>query len=315
MDVRISRLTTEALRDAVNTECKRTLGKKNPKPLSSKTVQNEYGLISAVLNLYAPGLDISVKLPQVEHNQHELSTPDVIFNLVKGTEMELPVLLAMWLSFTASEIRGLTKLNSISSDGNYITIKEVIVMNEHGEDVVKNKGKQPTRDRTLRIPEYIKTLISNIETDRIVPLTADALSKKWSRLVRHAGIPHMTFHDLRHVSASVMTLLRIPDKYAQDRGGWKSDKIMKSRYMQTFSDEREEIDRRIDDYMYDCLFSNAEERRRDKKYRCWLELFDRSDMDESKKILKNSVKKTKYKYESATRNTTRKFKTPGLRAF
>lgn len=101
--------------------------------------------------------------------------------------------------------------------------------------------------------------------------------------MRHAGIPHMTFHDLRHVSASVMTLLRIPDKYAQDRGGWKSDKIMKSRYMQTFSDEREEIDRRIDDYMYDCLFSNAEERRRDKKYRCWLELFDRTDTDESKK--------------------------------
>lgn len=37
----------------------------------------------------------------------------------------------------------------------------------------------------------------------------------------------MTFHDLRHLNASVMAALRIPDKYAQERGGWKSDKIMK----------------------------------------------------------------------------------------
>ena len=36
-------------------------------------------------------------------------------------DIELAVLLAMWLSFTQSEIRGLTKSKSI--DGDYITIK------------------------------------------------------------------------------------------------------------------------------------------------------------------------------------------------
>ena len=58
----------------------------------------------------------------------------------------------------------------------------------------------------------------------------------------------MTFHDLRHVNASVMALLRIPDKYAQERGGWKSDTVMKRIYQQTFTEERERIDNIIDNY-------------------------------------------------------------------
>lgn len=36
--------------------------------------------------------------------------------IVKGTDMELPALLAMWLSFTASEILGLTKSKSLQGD-------------------------------------------------------------------------------------------------------------------------------------------------------------------------------------------------------
>ena len=91
----------------------------------------------------------------------------------------------------------------------------------------------------------------------------------------------MTFHDLRHVNASVMTLLNIPDKYAQERGGWKSDHIMKSRYMQAFSAERAMVDAQIDSYMQDTLFKNAAERRHDQKYQCWLELFDLKDTAEN----------------------------------
>ena len=223
MYCKLSQLSTELLRDAVNAESKRTTGKKNPRQIKAKTVINEYGLITAVINTYAPALDCTVKLPQIEHNQHEISTPDVIYQIVKDTPIELPVLLAMWLSLTESEILGLTKSKSISSDGCYITIKEVIVKDEYNNAVVKNKGKQPTRDRTLRLPEYLKQLIDKVETDQLVTLSGTALSKRFNRLINKAGIPHMTFHDLRHVNASVMAILRIPDKYAQERGGWKTD--------------------------------------------------------------------------------------------
>ena len=74
-----------------------------------------------------------------------------------------------------------------------------------------------------------------------------------------------------------MAVLRIPDKYAQERGGWKTDHIMKSTYMQTFSSERAAIDNQIDQYMQDTLFKNASEQKREQKYHHWLELFDLKD--------------------------------------
>lgn len=63
----------------------------------------------------------------------------------------------------------------------------------------------------------------------------------------------MTFHDLRHESASIMALLRVPDKYALERGGWKSDKVMKKVYTHTFSDERQKVDNIIDGYFEELI--------------------------------------------------------------
>lgn len=59
-----------------------------------------------------------------------------------------------------------------------------------------------------------------------------------------------------------MAILRIPDKYAQERGGWKTDHIMKSTYMQTFSSERTAIDNQIDQYMQDTLLKMLLNRKR-----------------------------------------------------
>ena len=53
---------------------------------------------------------------------------------------------------------------------------------------------------------------------------------------------------LRHVNASVMLMLNIPDKYAMERGGWSTDYILKSVYQQTYSSQRELVDQKIDSY-------------------------------------------------------------------
>ncbi len=274
MHMPLSAFNVTMLREAVNQECKRPKLKNGSGCISSKTVINEYRLLGAVLHVYAPHLDYtSVRLPQVEHNQHHLSKPDVIFQMIQGTSIELPCLLAIWLSFTVSEILGLTKSKSISPDGNYITIRDVIVLDRNNAQVVKNKGKYSSRDRTLRIPDYIKHLINQVDGDRLVTISGPALSKRFARLVKNAGIPHMTFHDLRHVNASVMTILHVPDKYAQERGGWHSDAIMKSVYMQTFDEDRAAVDASIDEYFSSIVGQRAD----DGKYNAWLTLFDRKD--------------------------------------
>lgn len=276
MHQKLASITNDTLRQAVNDECKRPKKKKGSGTISAKTVVVEYELIQTVIKLYAKNIDTTVHLPQVATPKHDLSTPDVIFNMVKGTDTELAVLLAMWLSFSASEVIGLTKSKSLSADGLYITVAEVIVLDEHNQPVVKAQGKQPKRNRTLRLPTYIKDLIDQVDGDRLVPMSGAALSKRFARQVKKAGIPHMTFHDLRHVSASVMTQLHVPDKYAQERGGWHSDNIMKSVYQQTFAPERVAVDDKIDEYFVEVTSGG----KMPPKYKFYLGLFDVEDSEE-----------------------------------
>lgn len=252
MQTKLCNITNELLQEAVNEEVKTPCKNKKGQTLSPKSIQNAYGLIVSVLNKYYPDLNTDVVLPTKPPVFKELLEPDVIFKVVRGSSIELPVLLAMWLSFSMSEIRGLTKSQSL--DGEYLTIREVVVDVE-GESVTKQNAKNPYRNRRHKIPPYIQKLIEATDPaeDRLVPLSGNVIYKRWSRLLERNHLPHMSFHDLRHVNASVMALLRIPDKYAQERGGWKTDNVMKKVYQHTFSAEREAVDALIDAYFADKL--------------------------------------------------------------
>ncbi|WP_276925469.1 tyrosine-type recombinase/integrase [Eisenbergiella massiliensis] len=248
MELPLKKLTRQSLQDAVNLEAKRPNAKRKDKaPISAKTVHNEYGLITAVLNKYIPSLDCTVRLPQTETHIKDLPLPDEIYAAVKGSEVELAVMLAMWLSFSMSEVRGLTKSKSIR--GNYLVVEEVVV-DVDNQSIVKRKGKTKTRTRMHRMPVYIQELISRTDPqeDRLVPMTRSQVYFRFVKLIEKAGLKPMTYHDLRHVNASVMALLQVPDKYAQERGGWKTDAVMKKVYTHTFGQERQRVDNMIDEY-------------------------------------------------------------------
>lgn len=252
MNMKLKEIDIDILQDAISTEAKRPSNKNHtPKPISAKRLKNEWGLICSVLHKYTnlSGLE-EIELPQITPRIPELPPAKKVLQIIRGTDIELPVLLAIWLSFSMSEIRGLTKSKSIS--GNYITIREVIV-DINGHPYRKDMAKNPTRNRRHRIPPYIKTLIDQVEGDTLVPMRGRTLYRHWIKLQDENGMDRITFHDLRHLNASVMALLRVPDKYAQERGGWKSDKVMKNVYMQTFSEEREKVDNMIDSYFEDAM--------------------------------------------------------------
>ena len=69
----------------------------------------------------------------------------------------------------------------------------------------------------------------------------------------------MTLHDLRHINASIMLALGVPDKYAMERGGWSTPSTLKNVYQHTFTAEREETDKKIDNYMDDLFSDNKRE--------------------------------------------------------
>ena len=125
----------------------------------------------------------------------EMPNAGDVLRIIRCTDMELPVLLAAWLSFSMSEVRGLTASKSIS--GNYITIREVVV-DVNGEPIRKDMAKKPTRNRRHRIPVYIKELIDRVQTDELVAISGRALYHRWIRLQKSNGMEPITFHDLRH---------------------------------------------------------------------------------------------------------------------
>lgn len=245
-NMRLCDISEDLLQNAIAKEAQRPVNGKPGKTLTAKRLKNEWGFVSSVLHKYTNIRTDNLQLPTPTQRMVDLPDAKTVMDIVRGTEMELPVLLAMWLSFTASEIRGLTKSKSINGD--YITIKETVITVK-GKAVRKETAKNNTRKRKHKIPAYIKGLIDKVPGDVLVPMTDVSLHHRWKRLQKSYGIKDpITFHDLRHLNASVMALLQIPDKYAQERGGWKSDAVMKKIYMQTFSSERQKVDDKIDSY-------------------------------------------------------------------
>lgn len=247
MSIRLSELSQERIQRAVN---------KMAKDKSSKSVRNAHGLLSAVLAEYKPDMVLRTTLPQKQKPEISIPTDEDIGHIMQavvGTEIELPVLLAIWLGLRVSEIRGLT-WSCISGD--IIHIKQAIVEGENGPEV---KGtKTYSGDRKLRLPPYLSSLIERQPRtdDYIVHMSGQAIYKRFVRLCEKEGLPHFRFHDLRHANASVMLALGVPDKYAMERMGHASNNMLKTVYQHTMKSKQEEVADMVDDYFTEKLHTN-----------------------------------------------------------
>ena len=261
MKRKVKDLDSDAMQKAINDECCRTSEKVPSKPISTKTVINEWGLLSSALRSIC-GATYNVRLPKKQQHIKELPDPQTVLDAIIGSSIELPCLLALWLSFSMSEIRGL--MCSSVKDG-YIVIDQVMVDAENGP-VLKSNAKTAARLRMHRLPPYLLQLIENTEEYReyketgedgpLVPLNHSQIYGRWKWICKQHGF-FMTFHDLRHMSASIMLALGVPDKYAMERGGWSTPHIMKSVYQHTLSAERQHVDDAVDGYFEAMLKQNS----------------------------------------------------------
>ena len=243
MNKNVGEITDADLDIAVSRECTRT--GRNVKQLKPKTVVNAYNFIITVLHKYNEELGKNVTLPEVPRKVPQIVTAEKIVPLIVGTEIELPCLLAMWMQMSLSEILGLTKSKSIIDNKLYIVETVVYIK---GKAVRREGGKEETRTRAFDIPPYIKALIDKVPSDELVTLSGAALTTRFERLLEKNGLPHMSFHKLRHLGASISAMLGNPDVDTQARGGWKTDHTMKQVYLHSFSESRLQSDAKIDDY-------------------------------------------------------------------
>ena len=243
MQLRLSAVTEEKMNEAKQKE----LAKKSRKggTLSPKTVNDAPNLVITVVNTYSNGAPrVTVKKAEVQRKFKTILPPEEIFPAIVGTDIELPCLLAMWLSLSISEIRGLTKSKSVRNGQLYIV---ETVVDVKGKPVRKEGAKEEERPRVLDIPPYIQGLINKVSGDVIEPRTSRAVNARFHKCMEKAGLPPMNFHSLRHVNASLMADLNIPTPVAQERGGWKTDYTMKQTYTHAFTASRKEADKRVDE--------------------------------------------------------------------
>ena len=248
-DKRFESLMSAKLCELTNDKIDRAFEQELAKPsrkggtLSHKTVNDALNLVKSVLREYYKDLDVTVKTAEVQQSFRFLLPVEEVVEAVVGTDIELPAMLAMWLSLSASEIRGLTKSKSIR-DGKLYIVETVVDVK--GKAIRKAGGKEELRPRVFNIPPYIQSLIDRVDGDIIETRSAHAINQRFQKVLEQHGKQKMRFHDLRHLNASLMADKNIPTIVAQQRGGWKTDATMKKVYTHAFDQSRREADAIID---------------------------------------------------------------------
>ncbi len=202
---------------------------------SPKTTRNAYGLLSAVMEMYAPGIQLEVTLPQKVKPDLYVPTDNDIRAILDyfsaiDKDMEIAVYMAAFGTMRRSEICALT---ATDVSGNLIRINKAMVDAGKAEWVTKTT-KTVSSARTVEMPEYI---IKKLPGDgKLVNLNPDQVTRRFERALTRLNVPHFRFHDLRHYAASVMHAIGVPDQYIMARGGWSSDGTLKRIYRGTMED-------------------------------------------------------------------------------
>lgn len=248
-DINIKDLRINDVQRAVNFDSKR---------LSRKSIKSAVSLLKSALDVQ--GIELNIKkitIPQAKPLKKDIPSAESVLKVIIGTELELPCLLAMWLSLRISEVRGL-KFSDISADGKYISICRARICLD--KDIVREQNKTNDSTRTNLLPSYILNLIRQVphdnDNDFIVNLKYEYIRKKFKLLMNKNGMD-ITFHKLRHEFATTLNDLGVPSEYIQKLGGWSTDNVMKSIYTHTTNAKENEYQMIIDKFFTSVIDDTA----------------------------------------------------------
>lgn len=209
--------------------------------LSSKTIHNVNAFVSDVLR----SCDVEIRHPKLPKKVNtEMNIPDIsavkrILEVVKDTDLEVPVMLAAFGSMRRGEICALT-MNDII--GNVAHVHRDMVMDKENRWVTK-PPKTYTSDRYIELPDFVIEAIQ--KHGGITDKNPGMISKNYKDALKRAGLPRYTFHSLRHFSISYMHALGIPDIYIMQRSGHATSNVLRSVYTHTLQDHSADVTQQI----------------------------------------------------------------------
>jgi integrase len=221
------------------------------KRVKASTVIHYHSVIHKALK-YAVKIDLipvnpasKIERPRMERfvgSFYDSNEINRLFEMVRGSNLELPVLLGAFYGLRRSEIVGL-KWSAIDFDNNSLVIRHTVTSFSidgkyliHASDSTKNKSSM----RTLPlVPAFKEKLVIAMEQQKInrklcgrsysndyldyicvnelgVRLRPEYLTMAFPRLLEKNGLRRIRFHDLRHSCASLLLANNVPMKQIQD---------------------------------------------------------------------------------------------------
>ncbi|PWJ49309.1 site-specific integrase [Faecalicatena contorta] len=238
MDYKLKNLTQDIIQGEINTAAI----KKSP-----KTVRDMNGLITAVMNRYRPDLRLQITLPKkLRPDIYIPSESDIkaLMSAVNGTDMEVPVMLAAYGAMRRGEISAFNRKTDFEK--NTIHISKTMVLNADAKWIIK-APKSYAGDRYVTFPSFVGDKIRKMQEDT-VGLTPNDITNRFKTILKHTGLVHFRFHDLRHYNASIQHALGTPDAYIMESGGWGNDSVLKEVYRHALPEVRERMTNKALDY-------------------------------------------------------------------
>ena len=242
----LQNLTTLAIQKWIN-----ELGVKSPlsnKPLTPKTIRNLFmnlnaGLKRAVtLGYLAKNPAANIELPKCKQYKAEIYSSDELqqlFEVAKGTELEIGIMLLVCLGIRRGELMALTWAD-IDFEKKLVNIDKNTVKIKKGQSVTKD----PKSESGRRIIEAPDVLIDFLRHEKVAylerrlrygadyhnkdliicqpngkPYEVDYYTHKFQRLLKVHGLKKIRLHDLRHSHATYMLRLGVNVKAMQKRMG------------------------------------------------------------------------------------------------
>lgn len=221
------------------------------KKVKSNTVIHYHAVIHSALK-YAVKTDMLVqnvadKVDRPKKNDFQpvfLSADEMqeMFDALRGTKLELPVLVAAFYGFRRGEVMGL-KWDAIDFERGTISIKRTITtVMEDGvyREVEQQSAKTKSSLRTLPLVGSFREIFMqvkeaqelnkkvcgncyNYEYDGFVfvdemgyRMRLDYLTSEFPKFLKRHGLKRMRFHDLRHSCASLLLANGVPLKHIQE---------------------------------------------------------------------------------------------------
>ena len=186
-----------------------------------------------------------VDRPKKNEFQGSFYTEDEIqdlFEVARGTKLELPIVLAAFYGLRRSEVLGL-KWDAIDFQQNTITIKHTLTsckIDGKKVEVATDTTKTKSSRRTLPlIPQFREMLLRRWEMQEEYKrvcgscyntkylgyvcvdemgniITPSYLTESFPKLLARNGMRHIRFHDLRHTCASMLLKNGVPMKQIQE---------------------------------------------------------------------------------------------------